>query len=252
MEGITFDRDTCTGCGLCAWSCSLRLIARGTDGSPFFRNDGFACMECGHCAAVCPKGAIRVRGEKATPIDKRDELSFIRERRSYRRYRAEGVPFATIERAIDATRYATSGKNLHTVEWTVITDGKLIARMAKTLLEKLRAMPDRALRYEHVTEDEDPVFWGASALVIAHGDPKATILPDGRDGIIAATTFDFAAQALGLGTCWSGTAIFASEAIKAAGKLPAVHQVYAVIMVGYPDERFVALPPRKPAKITRV
>lgn len=252
MEGITFDQGTCTGCGLCARSCSFRLIGRGADGKPFFRNDGIACMECAHCAAVCPKGAIRVRGEKAKPIEARDELSFIRERRSYRRYRAESVPFGTIERAIDATRYAASGKNLHTVEWTVITDGELIAGMAKTLLEKLRAIPERAIRYKYVSEDEEPTFWGASALVIAHGDPKASILPDDSDGIIAATAFDFAAQALGLGTCWSGTAIFASEAIKAAGKIPAEHRVYAVIMVGYPDERFVALPPRKPAKIMRV
>ena len=252
MEGITFDQGTCTGCGLCAKSCPFRLIGRGNDGKPFFRNDGIACMECGHCAAVCPKGAIRVRGEKATPIDKRDELSFIRERRSYRRYRAENVPFETIERAIDATRYAASGKNLHSVEWTVITDGKLITGIARTLLEKIRTMPERALRYKYVAEDEDPTFWGASALVVAHGDPKASILPDDSDGFIAATAFDFAAQALGLGTCWSGTAIFAPDAVKAAGRIPADHRVYAVIMVGYPDERFVALPPRKPAKITRV
>ena len=252
MEEITIDQAACTGCGLCAQSCTFRLIGREANGKPFFRNDGIECMACGHCAAVCPKGAIRVRGERAMPIGERDELSFIRERRSYRRYRAEAVPFGTIERAIDATRYATSGKNLHAVEWTVITDGERIARMARTLQEKIRVMPERALRYKYVADGEDAIYWGASALVVAHGDPKVALLPDDSDGIIAATAFDYAAQALGLGTCWSGTAILAPEAIKAAGKIPAEHRVYAVIMVGYPDERFVALPPRKQAKITRV
>ncbi|HNY21819.1 MAG TPA: nitroreductase family protein [Treponemataceae bacterium] len=250
MEGITFDSSACAACGLCARSCPFRLIGQDTEGKPFFRDDGVACMECGHCAAVCPNGAITVRGERVTPIGARDELSFIRERRSYRRFRAEAVPFETIERAIDATRYAPTGKNAQPVEWSVITDRGLIARLARGLLERIRTAPELALRYKYVAAEEDPIFWDAPALVVAHGDPKASIWQG--DGIVAATAFDYASQALGLGTCWSGTAMRASEAIGKAARIPEGHVIHAVLMVGFPDERFVALPPRKPAKITRI
>jgi nitroreductase/NAD-dependent dihydropyrimidine dehydrogenase PreA subunit len=250
MEGIRFDSGACKACGLCAKTCSFRLIGQDADGKPFYRDDGVACIECGHCAAVCPNGAIRVRGESATPIGARDELSYLRERRSYRKFRAESVPFETIERAIDATRYAPTGKNLQPVEWSVITDRELIKGLARSLLESIRAEPGLALRYKYVTADMDPIFWDAPALVVAHSDPKASLWQG--DGIVAATAFDYAAQALGLGTCWSGAGMRAREAIGRAARIPDGNILHAVIMVGLPDETFVAIPPRKPAIITRV
>ena len=87
-----------------------------------------------------------------------------------------------------------------------------------------------------------------TALVIVHGDPAASLIRD--DGVIAATVFDYAAQSLGLATCMSGTAQNAAALIRDLAGIPAGHDIYAVIMVGLPAERFLRLPPRAPARVT--
>lgn len=263
MNHPLFNREHCIACGACAAACPFRIIGFEAEGFPAFRDDAIACMACGHCAAVCPADAVTVRAQSAgsaqdagseafgpkseIPADN-PALALIMERRSYRSFAETPVPRKLIERAIDAARYAASAKNAQGSEWTVIEGRERIQEAGLGLTAKLRENPALEARYKYVRKDEDAVFWGASALVIAHGDPAASLFQG--DGVIAATAFDYAAQALGLATCFSGTAMNAQSLVKSLAGIPEAHAVYAVLMVGLPGERYLRLPDRKAARVT--
>jgi nitroreductase len=211
---------------------------------------------------VCPREAIALAwddvGTEATAatVDRaassaaRENPAYtsILSHRSFRAYSGERVSRDFIERAIDAARYAPSGKNAHGIEWTVVEGRDTVREAGRSLTDRLRKVPERASRYKYIAEGEDAVFWGASALVVVHGDPAASFTHD--DGVIAATVFDYAAQSLGLATCMSGTAQNAPDLIRDLAFIPAGHDIYAVIMVGLPAERFLRLPARPSPRVT--
>jgi len=254
MTHPTFDLARCASCGACARSCTFRIIGIDGNGRPHFRDDAIACMACGHCAAVCPNEAIALSRDDAAPavatvFPARDNPAYasILSHRSFRAYSGESVSRDLIERAIDAARYAPSGKNAHGVEWTIVEGRDTVREAGLSLTARLRKVPERASRYTYVAEGEDAVFWGASALVVVHGDPAASLIRD--DGVIAATVFDYAAQSLGLATCMSGTAQNAPDLIRDLAGIPAGHDIYAVVMVGRPAERFLRLPERERPRV---
>ena len=53
-----FISDACAGCGTCADTCPLGIIAEG-DGK--YVIDAEQCVECGACAGACPLEAIELQ-----------------------------------------------------------------------------------------------------------------------------------------------------------------------------------------------
>jgi nitroreductase/NAD-dependent dihydropyrimidine dehydrogenase PreA subunit len=259
MEMLNVIESECKSCGLCAKICPMNIIALNDTGHPYKRTGGADCMDCGHCAAICPEGAIlsSAARTKKEESDNRTEsgsggdfLSFMKNRRSCRAFLQKDVPQRLIDQALDAARYAPSAKNTQPVEWTVIADTGAIQSLAMSLYKKGRSNPELAKRYAFVEADEDPVFRGAPVLVVVHSDPKNVLFPG--DGIIAAATFDLAAQALGLGTCWSGTAYSAADEVRKAARLPEGHNLHAVFMLGFPAQAWRRQPDRKEIRIHRI
>ena len=60
LPGVTvaFDRQLCTGCGLCAETCVAGAIHMDT-GNPTVGH--IRCVRCGRCAMVCPSGALKLQ-----------------------------------------------------------------------------------------------------------------------------------------------------------------------------------------------
>ena len=58
MTTITIDQTKCIGCGQCVNDCFPKNL-RLEDGKAVV---GGPCMECGHCYAVCPTGAVIMEG----------------------------------------------------------------------------------------------------------------------------------------------------------------------------------------------
>ena len=90
-----------------------------------------ACVECGHCVAVCPHGALshkKIRIENSPEILEELKISmrqaeqFLRSRRSIRVYQAKPVEQTTIRRLIEVARCAPTAGNSQLVEWLVLTD----------------------------------------------------------------------------------------------------------------------------------
>ena len=73
-----------------------------------------------------------------------------------------------------------------------------------------------------------------------------------EDCSYAAYHLVLASETLGLGTCFIGYITAAAgrhRAVREAVELPAGHQVYSTVAIGYSAEKFVRLVPRQPAKV---
>ncbi len=66
MAKVTFDIETCKGCGLCVDACPKKLLRLATDKinskghSPAEITDQEACIGCAFCATMCPDCVITV------------------------------------------------------------------------------------------------------------------------------------------------------------------------------------------------
>ena len=70
MVRITFNRQLCKGCGLCAEFCPRGIITRGEGFNalgfvPFQAAPGGKCTGCGACALMCPEVAIEIMHQDA-------------------------------------------------------------------------------------------------------------------------------------------------------------------------------------------
>ena len=56
---LQFDRDLCTGCGMCVEVCPHAVFRLEADRAVLADRD--ACIECGACMTNCETGALQVR-----------------------------------------------------------------------------------------------------------------------------------------------------------------------------------------------
>jgi len=122
MSIFAVDHDKCNFCGLCAVECPAAIIViKRPEALPFMARGGEKfCINCGHCVAVCPPGAISLETMKpADCITVSKELlptpeqveHFLKSRRSVRVFKEEPVPRKILAKLIDIAHYAPSGRN---------------------------------------------------------------------------------------------------------------------------------------------
>lgn len=131
MPIFTIDEKKCKRDGICAAECPGKIISQPTRKdfpSPTPDAEEF-CIDCGHCVAVCPHGALSLTAmplEACPVIDKQlipDEETvrqFLKARRSIRTFTEKQVPRPVLQDLIDTARYAPTGSNRQLVHWTVI------------------------------------------------------------------------------------------------------------------------------------
>lgn len=252
---FTIDRELCVNCGACVKTCPMAIFYRDKEEQVAVR-DG-RCLDCFHCTAVCPTGAIShdTLGGASLPDDRADMslAAKFRRRRSMRRFKAETPDRRVIQTALDNAAYAPSAKNARPYGWTVVLGREKVEELYRTVLAWAKDQPD----FRHLVwvdrRGGNPVTCGAPCLVLVHA-PDGSTYP-GADSLIAMTLAEQLLNDAGLGTCWGGyfhRAVQQCAELRAALNIPEGHEVYGVLMVGAPDERFPRIPVRPAAQVNWV
>jgi nitroreductase/NAD-dependent dihydropyrimidine dehydrogenase PreA subunit len=271
MSLLTIDKDNCAQDGLCAAECPANIILfKGKNSYPELVPDGETmCLECGHCVAVCPHGALDHAGvplASCPEIDTTVALSeahieqFLRSRRSVRRFKDKAVQPATLQRVIEIARYSPTGSNSQRVEWMVINDKDRLHALSAHVIDWMRgilkadpksaAMPYLPRMIQAWEAGKDAVLRGAPCLVVAIAPEQA------RSGMVdlalALSYLELAAPAFGLGTCWAGLlqgAVLSNPGLKATLGIPDDYPHHYPMMIGYSKAKYYRLPERKAPKI---
>lgn len=266
MVKISVDNDKCIRDGLCEQICPLRLIRCG-DGPSFVqtvRDFQAWCIQCGHCVAVCPSGALShssISSENCSPLSPTQILSpdlfenFLQNRRSIRRFKTKVPDRTLIKRMISMGCYAPSGHNRQPVKWSVFDDPENIMHMAGKAVDWMVNMLET-----HPESPQSPLLkkviqaWKNKQDLVLHHTPCLVIgycqTVTGTESIDTAAAFSYlelAALSLGLGCCWAGVFLMAMKdwkPLRDVLDLPKGHEVYGAMLVGYPRYSFQRSSPR--------
>jgi NAD-dependent dihydropyrimidine dehydrogenase PreA subunit len=251
MDKIVIDAAKCIGCGMCVKDCvdsSLKL----EEGKAVFKG---GCIECGHCFAVCPTGAVDMPGydtSSCTEVKSMEELDSdillqaMKSRRTIRQYKNIPVEQEKIDRILEAGRYAPTGANSQNVAYTILGSKQdEIERECVKLFRTGVNIGAKFSKYLKNKEIDDNFFFKKAPLVIVvsgHNTVNATL---------ASAYMELTANSLGLGVLYSGFfcgCTMLSPKIKAMLRLPKGHKAVTCMIIGYPDVKYKRTVPRKPLK----
>ncbi len=271
MSLFEVDVSKCKKDNICIAVCPLGNIEQANGGVPKPANGAKEiCVNCGHCVAACPTGALShraMRPEQCAPIKPALSLNaeqaeqFLRGRRSIRTYRTDPVDRAVLARIIGTASTGPSGHNTQPVEWLVIHDTSEVRRLSGFVIDWMRFMikqkPDFAkmLLLELVVDKwekgYDAVCRSAPHVVMAYAHKDNGMAPSACT--IALAYLELAAQANGLGACWAGYFDVAARYWPPLQKelgLPTDKVSYGAMMIGYPKYKYYRIPLRKEARIS--
>ena len=253
MELLTVDKTICKKDRMCIDACPLGCIEADAEGFPV-ESAGGGCIECGHCVAICPHGAIsnaRLPMEAFTQVpeavaDPEAVEALMKTRRSVRMFKDRPVPREKMAKLLDIARFAPTASNSQQLQWVVIMDPARTRVVAEMSAEWFRAANLRPRLVELWDQGRDVYLRGAPHLVLACA--PSDYRWGAVDCSIALTYMELAAASMGLGVYWGGlptVAIASHPPLAQALPLPQGHTVHGALMVGVPKYRYRSVPPRK-------
>lgn len=253
MDKIVIDKEKCIGCKKCVKDCvACALYIK--DGKAALKPSG--CIECGHCYAICPVGAVDMpKYDKSgcegfasmTEIDSELLLNAMKSRRTIRQFKDIPVEKEKIEKILEAGRYAPTGANSQNVAYTIL--GSKQNELEKVCVKLFRfgfgigkIFSDSA---KNIDINDKFFFKGAPLVIVVSAR-------DCVNATLASAYMELEANSLGLGVLYSGffcgLARFVPK-IKSILKLPRGHKAVTCMIIGYPDVEYKRIVPRKKGKI---
>jgi nitroreductase len=167
-------------------------------------------------------------------------FSVIRERRSVRNYTDREVPDEALRAIIAAGIQAPTALGLQPWQFVVVRDRDLMQRASDyckpILLEKVgeESRPGTEEFLAALRNPEFNIFYNAPVLVLVLGARE--VVSSVLDCALCAENMMLAAWALGIGSCWIGSATLIEQNpdLLAALKVPEDHQIVAPLIFGYP------------------
>lgn len=272
MSLVNINPEKCRRDGICVAECPMALLTQPEKDQPPVAMAGAEeiCINCGHCLAVCPHGALELR---AMPLDQTDPLDpallppaeqvdlALRARRSIRVYKDEPLTRQQLAELIDVARYSPSGYNRQPLHWLVISDPDHLRSIGQEVVEwmghVIKQEPALAaqMHLERLVSrwraGEDVVLRGAPHLVVTHAPEDESSAQ--AASTIALTFLDLGANSRGLGACWAGFVMRTASAwppMIQALDLPQDHACFGAMLLGRPRFSYQRIPARNPARIT--
>ena len=191
-----------------------------------------------------------------------DELhTFLRSRRSIRRFRPDPVPAADIRRILETATCAPSAHNNQPWRFAVLTTAETKNHLIETMAAEFRrdlekdglletaiaARLERARRRIHEAPVVVILCMDATGMN-SYPDPKrqqAEMTMAVQSTALAGLQLLLATHAEGLGGVWTCGPLFTPETVRSALDLPATWQPQAMLFIGYPAES-PSIPEHKP------
>lgn len=251
---VIIDTEKCIGCGLCKKDC-VGFDIDIVDGKA--KACGRSCIMCGHCEAVCPKGAIKITGfedeitefEEQVRLDPKVLMDAIRTRRTIRQFTDEVVPKDVLDMIFEAGRMAPTGANSQGTSYVLLEEKKdACEAVAVGMFGKLVGMGKKFIP-QLASMEIGPTFFFKKAPVV--------IVIFGKDAVsasLAAENMTFMAEANGLGVLFSG---FFTTCVNMSGKIRKIMGVgrkpkaVTTLVIGYPAVKYHRTPHRKPLNMKK-
>lgn len=191
-------------------------------------------------------------------IEMDDFLRLVRNRRCIRNFKPDPIPDQTVDRILEAARWAMSGANAQPWEFIVVKDGETKRKIGELYADYWRAIYEietsrvEGLKHQGFTTLPTgiPGFANAPVLIVVCGDPRtylATVLIaymcDGEGGPkatylknMANATFmlQLAAAASGLASQWVSIDRSWEGKLKALLEVPPALEIHTIVPIGYP------------------
>jgi len=176
-----------------------------------------------------------------------DFQTFLRTRRSVRRFTSDPVPAPIIERILKTATYAPSAHNLQPWRFVMVVDVSAKKRLGQALTDKMRtdmtAQGTPQAEIDTRTErslrriDEAPVIilLCRDVTAIRKDEPEEHVMAI-QSVALAGHQLLLAAHADGLGGNWICWPLYAQGAIRKTLDLPATWEPQGMIFLGYADE----------------
>lgn len=248
---IKVDKDKCIGCKMCDKDCPMLNIKIDNKKADIKSQD---CIKCGHCTAVCPKGAISISGYSEAPVEIKEQpkvdseklYNAIKFRRTIRHFKKEDIDREIIDKILEVGRYTPTAKNDQDVSY-IILDNKL--KEAESIAVKFfkKIQPFVGIFYKPAKTmeiDEDFFFKKAPIAIVVVSKNKI-------NGSLAASNMTLMAESYGLGVLYSGFFSVAANKSRALRKLLEIKksEVVTTLVLGYPNVRYYRNAQKEDAKV---
>jgi coenzyme F420-0:L-glutamate ligase / coenzyme F420-1:gamma-L-glutamate ligase len=178
--------------------------------------------------------------------------TFLRTRRSIRRFKADPVPEAVIERILITATYAPSAHHRQPWRFAVLTDLAAKTNLADSMAAEFQrdleadALPAEEIKIK-AARSRDRIIHAPVAIVLCLDMIDMDVYPDDRrnkaEYLMATQSVAnagiqllLAAHAEGLGSVWVCSPLFAQETVQKALDLPGSWEPQALYFLGYPVE----------------
>jgi len=269
-------------------TCPENILVQPDAEAPPEADHEALCVTCGHCAAVCPEGALQHQGFPEGSIQplqaelvptSEQVIEMLRARRSLRVFKDKPVDRALVQQILEAAALAPSAHNMQSTEFVAVDDPAALAKVtdltaqyfAKTArqlrnpavkalfrLAYGRPLLDGALHmladFDMVVEahknGRDLFLRGAPCILVAHA-PDSVPYPE-ANATLALHNATLMAQALGLGGFLLGYVIGACERDARIPRflgLPKRRRVRSALALGHPAVTFQRWMRRRPPQV---
>ena len=251
MKPVIINEEKCIGCSLCVNDCPGACLYL-ENGKAHTRDIG--CIECGHCYAICPQGAVRMSNYDCvdepvvpmTELDSRTLLAAMRSRRTIRQYTEQPVEKEKIRQILEAGRYSPTGGNSQSVSFTILGSRQEEAEaLCVNLFRKGQKIGSLMAAFLKRFEIPDTFFFKGAPLVIVVSSRSSV------DAGLASSYMEIMAESLGLGVLYSGFFISCtrlSRKLRDLLRIPKGQKAVTCMIIGYPAVKYQRIVPRKKLK----